>query len=98
MTPFADGYIAAARASLPPEHRDAPLAPATLAAMLKDCEAMTSPPHVFRYDKETGMKNWHMRQEGWPFYSGGPSLREQFPPLTLYLADDGLIYQREAGQ
>jgi hypothetical protein len=96
-SPFAQGYVEAALrensvrptiskagARFKPAFCD--LAPVTLAAILKDCEVLASVGE-FENDSECGDHTWKVRQAGrWP----------NFPPLTLYLADDGLIYQREA--
>lgn len=63
------------------------LAPATLAAMLKDCEArlsQASPPYP--NTREEGARTWEKRQAGKLKLHG-------FPPVTLSIGDDGLIYQ-----
>jgi hypothetical protein len=69
------------------------LAPATLAAILKDC-GPDSRGYVHPTGATMGIANsfeggglfWRTRQEG--MWAG-------FPPLTAYLGDDGLIYLRE---
>ncbi|MGA0604913.1 hypothetical protein ACO2Q0_02850 [Phenylobacterium sp. VNQ135] len=95
LTPFQQGYVRAALADAPavgpaadlrfPRFSD--LSPATLEAMLGDCER--------RRGRVTGERVgalfWKNRQ-------GGHEVDEGFPPLTLFLADDGLIHHREAGR
>lgn len=68
------------------------LAPATLAAMMADCEADKAMGERIgsgedRSSKRAGQKFWKERQTGNLF---------DCPPLTLFLGDDGLIYQRVA--
>ena len=110
LSPFAQGYIEAAfaSASVPNTpnltHRGvymitpngdrravafSDLAPETLAAMLGDCEAVREG-SLAAYKRRTphaGGLFWETRKRG------GLSA---FPPITLYLGDDGRIYQREA--
>lgn len=59
------------------------LAPATLARILKDCEEFQAIRRELRaHDADNGAHFWEGRQQGaW----------RKFPPLTLYLGDDGLI-------
>lgn len=74
------------------------LAPETLAAMLKDCEAMYARRDWWgddgelsagQTDAEAGAEFWHDRQaERWP---------ESFPPVELYIDDAGQVRQREMG-
>lgn len=102
LSPFAQGYVEAAlRSPLlveGPDGEDADfyaafrdLAPSTLAAMLKDCEAVRG--YFPRQSAENGERFYHERQRypnGWVITSG-----YKLMPLTLHLGDDGLIYQRE---
>lgn len=99
LSPFAQGYIEAAFESVewpdPAEGfgpsgtpRFSDLAHATLAAMLEDCERWKCQfPRVGA--QEDGMAFWVLRNAQFV-------RRSNFPPLTLYLADDGKIHQREA--
>lgn len=96
LDPFAAGYIGAIRQSLPVEHRDAPLADETLAQIIEDCACLAPEDHEDQ--RENGAACWRMRcgeplqrsifNRAWP----------GFPPLTAYVADDGKVYTREAGQ
>jgi hypothetical protein len=64
------------------------LAPETLAAILKDCEALSvTIEGEFEPDSEDGDHAWKVRQSG---------LWGAYPPLTPYLGDDGKVYLREA--
>lgn len=65
------------------------LAPETLAAMLKDCEAFVRSCHPSYADmaRPVGGRNLWVGRQGGTYPA--------FPPLTLYLGDDGLIYQKE---
>lgn len=100
LSPFAQGYVEAAlterartaiAASLRNPRFDM-LAPATLAAMLKDCEAFQALGHWVVFNVNTGKDFWLDRQSKQLTRAAGRA----FPPLALYLGDDGLIYQREA--
>lgn len=71
------------------------LAPETLSVIRRDCAALVSPPYVFASGAEAGRFCWEWRQRGWRNTSGGPTLRETFPPLTIYLGDDGLVCFKE---
>lgn len=63
------------------------LAPATLAEMMADCaRARTTPPGMINSTTD-GRIFWKQRQDG---------MWSAFPPVTLYLGDDSLIYQRVA--
>jgi hypothetical protein len=98
LTPFQQGYVEAAlrpREGLyyPLTSRFAgfsDLAPETLAAMLKDCEAwqrelrLASPATA-----ASGAGFWEDRRRG---------LWRHFPPLTLYLGDDGKVLQSPEGR
>lgn len=105
LTPFAQGYVEAAKQSrrlivhrVGGDELDtfdwafSDLAPETLAAMLKDCEA-----HELAYPLQAadprrhnrGFNFWRNRQAGMWTASG-------WPPVALYLGDDGKIQQREA--
>jgi len=99
LTPFAQGYVEALFA-----HSAAPaplaalglgfsdVAPATLSRIIDDCERFRGIDRgVYSSDwLLSGGALWAMRQSK----TGLPD----FPALTLYLAEDGLIYLREAGQ
>jgi hypothetical protein len=66
------------------------LAPETLAAILKDCEAFTNEVDGLPARLQTadaGRTFWMRRQDG---------ARPGFPPLTPYLGEDGLVYLRGA--
>lgn len=113
LSPFAQGYIEAALTSygdvleMRPRgagespmlrsmiiaHRPArfsDLAPATLAAMLEDCERWKCQfPAVGA--QEDGMAFWVLRNAQFV-------KRSAFPPVALFLADDGKIRQREVGR
>lgn len=108
LSPFQQGYVKAALHRLSvdllaqwlddvdayraPAFRD--LAPEALAAMLKDCQEVGDYAEFFAVDPGTSF--WLNRQSEWPAW-GERRLRlvPRFPPLTLYLGDDGKIYQRE---
>lgn len=96
LSPFAQGYIEAAlrdylmRNLGPLASGDilgfSDLAPETLAAMMKDCERYLS--HGRRRElqqPQDGAALWETRQM---------DISPAFPPITLYLGDDGRIYQR----
>ncbi len=99
LSPFAQGYVEAMFEALRDKHsfRTQPLvreaiakygfsdlAPETLAAILRDCEAIQAD---MDQDREQGFHAWRVRQAGrWP----------DFPPLTPYLSDDGKVRLREA--
>jgi hypothetical protein len=104
LPPFMQGYVQPAMLSTewpspsegygPSSHviRFDWLAPSTLEAMMKDCAVFEAHPvsnarHPL--DAEAGRRFWESCQRG--------ERPETFPPLTLTLGDDGLIYQREAG-
>lgn len=89
LNAFRQGYVAAAFDTVLLEI-DAPirnwrkfgdLAPETLAAMLKDCEAFTADPERANY---SGRLFWERRQLGH---------LKAFPPLALTLGADGKIHQ-----
>jgi len=101
LTPFAQGYVEAMFAAnypalheaawqrliLPPAHVRvgfSDLAPATLSRIIADCAG----PRIFQSDdseRATGRSLWKRRQSG----------SSPFPPLTVTLGDDGLIYFRD---
>ena len=75
------------------------LAPATLAAMLEDCERVRQIFAGMELTAEDGRRLWGHRADGFP----GPletdrKLRSTLPPIHLYLADDGKVHQREGGR
>lgn len=98
LTPFQQGYVRAAFASFrmgdighwpDAEARKIGfrhLHPSTLAAMLKDCEEW-----VARCGPEMGAGHG---RDFWEDRNVARSIR--FPPVTLYLGDDGRVIQREA--
>lgn len=99
LSPFAQGYIEAAFGGLLSGFSDYErkaslagfrhLAPATLAAMLEDCERFASDPRCeSALGKSNGSALWTLRKMGAGDTHG-------FPPVTLYLADDGKVHQRE---
>lgn len=100
LTPFTQGAIGAALSGpifgwpsgedgLYATPRFSDLHPATLARIIADCEQMEG-----RGLSDAGLKNsgdkggtfWRLRQA---------NIYPSFPPLTLYLGDDGLIHLRE---
>jgi hypothetical protein len=96
MTPFATGYTEAMRESLPAEHRDAPLAPATLARIIADCErfkALGEREHFENIDNTAkhGARLW------WAVSRGIYRL-DGFPPLTTTLSDSGQVVFGEEKQ
>lgn len=107
LTPFAQGYVEAMLGSRvavksPVDGRPLVLgfrhlAPATLARIIEDCEAQQC--LMRSMQKLDGMPDDLWREAGrrwWPARQLGGD--NDFPPLTPYLADDGLIYFREAKQ
>lgn len=106
LSPFAQGYIEAAFEEWfweqgvdgQPFLGFSDLAPATLAAMLEDCASRRLQWSGYggavcrrrgQTDAEAGTEFWRHR------YGGA---YKRFAPLTLYLADDVKIHQREVGQ
>lgn len=93
MTPFATGYTEALRQSLPAEHRDTPLAPATLSRIIGDCERYEGEHRILQMlgggERAFGRDLWTDRQDG---------KLPDYPVLTVSLGEDGLIYLSEAGQ
>lgn len=107
LTPFAQGYVEAMFAGLfdtaaslgewvahialsegvQREPRFSDLAPATLARIVEDCERWSASSSRQDPDARSGRDFWAIRQRPNPY---------GFPPLTLHLADDGLIYLRAA--
>jgi hypothetical protein len=103
LSPFVQGYVRAAKqARRLIVHRVGDeletldwafrhLAPATLAAMMKDCERFQANPARRWINGVVAGSEWfRCRQRGDYAHIG-------FPPQTLSLGDDGLIYA-EAGQ
>lgn len=106
LTPFAQGYVEAIKASAPTlkEHRPASggdgwvyfhwtfsdLAPETLAAILKDCEEAP-------YAQLARVSEGHVAVElGRTLWRERQSDKYRaFPPLTPYLGDDGKVCLRE---
>jgi hypothetical protein len=104
LTPFQQGYVEAAlrpREGLyyPLTSRFAgfsDLAPETLAAMLKDCASFVN--YVDGLGSSAlgareGARFWNGRNSG---ALGDGAWAAAFPPVTLYLGDDGRVYAREA--
>lgn len=65
------------------------LAPATLARIMADCERLKVQYPSYRYNMSGGRKFWLERQA--KIFEKESNL----PPLTLHLADDGLIHIKE---
>lgn len=94
LSPFCQGYTAAIlEAANAPFHK---LARATLARIIADCEGVLTKFKPERPDAELGGCFWVGRNKG--THRPGEFERAGFPPLTVTLGDDGLIYLREAGQ
>lgn len=73
------------------------LAPATLAAMLEDCERALAT-KLWGNSAIDGGVFWseRMKEAFSGFYNGAQAdLIHAFPPVTLYLAHDGKVHQRE---
>lgn len=94
LSPFVQGYIEAAydladfeRGGDPPGFAD--LAPETLARIMEDADRYRRP--ELDYTREEGESFWIWQAEGF-----GDT--EDFPPLALYLGDDGKVRIREAGR
>jgi hypothetical protein len=104
LSPFVQGYVeammqAANEVVWPgiPQFRNAmggaldlkfsDLAPENLARIMEDCE---------RFAKEFG--EWPGKEHGYGWWIGRQrgSYSPQFPPLTVYLGDDGKVYLRDA--
>lgn len=86
LSPFAQGYTAPILEAVgAPFHK---LAPATLAAILKDCE-----------DHVSGWRGapieWNARQGGLFWSQRRRGLHYRFPPQVPTLGEDGLVYLRE---
>lgn len=83
LSPFVQGYTAPILEAVEaPFHK---LAPETLAAILKDCEARElAEPRAYNAagQRQMGAWFWRARQEGYLVAS---------PPLQVYLGDDGLV-------
>lgn len=109
LDPFTQGYIEALFASIErttanlvwdaDDHarfaRYSDLAPETLAAILKDCEAYQVAGPLPR---QWGEHFWKSRQNCFEA-SQRPTrvaMHAKYPPLTPYLGDDGRVYLREA--
>lgn len=111
LSPFEQGYVEAMFASLHteggayvlptadggeavtffPKFRD--LAPETLARIREDCAGWMTL-HTSTLVREQGADFWRARQSG-EVYSYAKPPTEDFPILTVYLGDDGLIRFRE---
>ena len=68
-----------------PEFSD--LAPETLARFMENCERVQRSKRAYRFTPEGGARFWADQQDG--------KMPVAFPPLRLYLADDGLIRIKE---
>lgn len=96
LTDFERDYLTAALTPKPEvgvfidAFRFADLAPESLRAALQDCASLQNPER-FAFALDAGAFCWEMRQLGWPSMTGGPVLREEFPPLTVTLGDDGKV-------
>lgn len=107
LSPFVQGYVGAMFASCFDPVFDKPvlrsgyadfrgisfsdLAPATLAAILRDCERWLDRYPKTEVTAKKGENAWRYRQEQLVE-------RPDFPPLTPFLSDDGKIYLREGGE
>jgi hypothetical protein len=80
------------------------LAPETLARIMEDCERIQTRPisatHNWGTNTLAGKMFWRDRATGFAGLGLEPRIRysEVFPPLTVYLGDDGKVYLREAGR
>jgi hypothetical protein len=100
LAPFEQGYVEGLFATTEDEGstslRDvrafSDLAPETLARIMEDCaSASTNPWFSYTPDANGGRQFWVERRNRALRGEG-----HRFPPLTLHLADDGLIYFRES--
>jgi len=92
LSPFTQVYIEALFAGLGAAFRDggihafSDLAPATLARIIADCEAMLSVHRALRFDdcddSGAGRDFWENRQGGFLV---------DFPPLTVQIGDDSKV-------
>jgi len=112
LSPFVQGYVEALFESERPARRGlladttpadlralgfSDLAPEALALILRDCasfENFATGLGMKKLGAAEGGRFWHGRNDG----SLGPTFAAAFPPLTPYLAEDGKIHFREAGQ
>lgn len=93
FTPFATGYTEAMRQSLPVEHRDAPLAPATLSLIVGDCDLACDGVSVTISDAESGREFWLARQTGRLTAS---RRFHAFPSLAPYRGEHGFVHLLQA--
>lgn len=73
-------------------------APETLARGMRDCEAMASEirPGSTVLTAEDGRRVWEHRQADFPGFNAlDDRLRAKFPPLSLVIAEDGLLHSEE---
>ncbi len=107
LTPFTQGAVRAAIAGIPgpfvgiwtpdrgPGFSD--LAPETLARIMEDCErakaTLDSYPGRPDLEERQGREFWASRQTEGPHHWANAVVR--YPHVTLYLADDGMIYLKE---
>lgn len=83
LLPFMQGYIEAALRSIGVDRYDA-LAPETLSRIIADCERLATGWPQRGKAASSGRKFWADRQ-------GGVYVRNNFPPLTVTLGDDGKV-------
>lgn len=97
LSPFEQGYVRAAMESFAGTEefglrwRFSDLAPSTLSAMLGDCEGWLELQRLLN-----GLDDRNSDGDGRAFYAARQEGQfESFPPQTLSLGEDGLIYARE---
>lgn len=98
LSPFTQGYVEAALTDLNTTvgrtwaFRN--LAPETLAKMIADCAAWARERGPGWEGVGPGQHFWRVRAEEFDGFGpiAGLDLKRRFPPLTLYLGDDGKVY------
>lgn len=103
LNPFTRGYVTAmlvqlnlSRGYMPGDGQAgarelgfSDLAPETLSLIIDDCAAMRSG-LLISGAPGGGREAWTQRQSGWVDWGTKP--RADWPPLTVYLGDDGKVY------
>lgn len=109
LDPFTQGAVEAAISEIPPQGdaddglywvaRISDLAPEALARIVEDCAGFQKEFGGGDYTSEEGKECWDARQNGWTRYGArlkqAVRLSRAFPPLRLFLAEDGLIHIAE---